>query len=146
MFDFSLIGQLWFFILSKGPHFEANASHFFKGGPFGKMKNQSCTIKLKLGQLNYLAKLCIYIKLEHCTFKAGQFAYQPNCPIPFLSKINIEFWDTLFNGPQACDVRILPSKNKIHDGKSFLKLFNLQQVENFEHFHYRIFSERNDSI
>ena len=110
------------------------------------MKSQSCIIKLKLGQLNYLAKLCIYIKLEHCTFKAGQFAYQPNCPIPFLSKINIEFWDTLFNGPQACDVRILPSKNKIHDGKSFLKLFNLQQVENFEHFHYRIFSERNDSI
>ena len=36
--------------------------------------------------------------------------------------------------------RILLSKNKIHDGKSFLKLFNLQQVEKFEHFHCRIFS------
>ena len=49
------------------------------------MKNQSGLIKVKLNQLNYLVKLCIYIKFEQSNFETGPFAtewfYQPNCPI-----------------------------------------------------------------
>ena len=40
------------------------------------MKNQSCLNKKKLRQLNYLAKLCIYMKFGRTSFKIGQFAYK----------------------------------------------------------------------
>ena len=61
---------------------------YSKGGPFGKMKNQSGLIKLKLNKLNYLLKLCIHIEFWHPSFKTDQFAlesfYWLYCPITFL--------------------------------------------------------------
>ena len=116
--NFSLIRQFWFFT-------------FPKGGPFGKMKNQSYLIKLKLSQLNYLAKLCIYIKFGHSSLINGGFApksfYQPYCPIPLWKQDQREILPSLSQG----------SLNQLN--QSNIVILNLPKLYHHINFHNSFF-------
>ena len=82
------------------------------------MKNQSFPIKLKLGQLKIIVKLCLHIKFEKSSYGTCWFAtkwfYWPNCPIHLLIDHIIfslyEFETYIKLQAFICSLDSLPSK------------------------------------